>query len=91
MALRGEVNGEKVTVAVFEHPMSHNHPTYWHARAYGLFALNPFGRKDFVEGAEPINDRLQPRESFRFRYRVVVYGEKVDKERLDTDYWAYIQ
>jgi hypothetical protein len=91
VALRGEVSGEEVTVAIFEHPASHNYPSYWHARAYGLFAINPFGRKDFVEGAEPLNDRLAPRESFHFRYRVVIYGGKVEKERLDTDYWSYIQ
>ena len=37
-----DVDGEKFGVAIFDHPSNLNHPTYWHARDYGLFALDPF-------------------------------------------------
>ena len=40
-----EVDGERLGVAMFDHPQSPRNPTYWHARDYGLFALNPFGQK----------------------------------------------
>ena len=33
----GEVDGEKVGVAILDNPDNPRHPTYWHARAYGLF------------------------------------------------------
>jgi hypothetical protein len=91
VALRGTVAGDNVTVAIFDHPSSENHPSYWHARAYGLFSINPFGRKDFVKGARPDNRRLEPNQSFHFRHRVQVYDGKVSKERLDQDYWDYVK
>ena len=36
-----DVEGEKIGVAMFDHPQNPNHPTYWHARDDGLFALTP--------------------------------------------------
>ena len=32
---------------MFDHPENPRHPTYWHTRDYGLFALSPFGRNAF--------------------------------------------
>ena len=43
----GTVAGESLGVAIFDHPSNPKHPTYWHARGYGLFAANPFGERDF--------------------------------------------
>ncbi|MFQ5738389.1 MAG: PmoA family protein [Acidobacteriota bacterium] len=91
VALGGEIEAEEVTLALFDHPSTENYPSYWHARAYGLFAANPFGRKDFVRGTKPLNKKLAPGESFHFRYRLLIYQGRVSKERLDLDYWSYIQ
>ena len=91
VALRGELEGKPVTVAIYEHPSTSGHPSYWHARGYGLFAVNPFGRKDFVQGARPLDRRLEPGQSFHFRWRIWIYGGKVAKERLDKDYSQYIE
>ena len=43
----GTVAGEKLGIAIFDHPSNPKHPTYWHARGYGLLAANPFGEHDF--------------------------------------------
>jgi len=91
VALQGSVGGNEVTIAIFDHPTSENHPSYWHARGYGLFSINPFGRKDFVEGGMPDNRVLAPLESYHFKHRVLVYDGKVTKERLDQDYWEYVK
>ncbi len=91
VALRGELDGKPVTIAIFEHPSTTGHPSYWHARGYGLFAVNPFGRKDFVQGARSLNRRLQPGHGFHFRWRIWIYRGKVSQERLDEDYSTYIQ
>ncbi|MHC5001876.1 MAG: DUF6807 domain-containing protein, partial [Planctomycetota bacterium] len=37
----GPVRGRTVGVAIFDHPGNPRHPTWWHARDYGLFAANP--------------------------------------------------
>ena len=43
----GTVQGERLGIAIFDYPGNIKHPTYWHARGYGLFAVNPFGEHDF--------------------------------------------
>jgi hypothetical protein len=70
----GQIDGKPVGVAIFDHPSNPRHPTYWHARAYGLFATNIFGVHDFE------NDKtrdgsltIQPGQPLRFRFRVVVH------------------
>ena len=42
--LEGTHDGKVIGIVIFNHPKSVNFPTYWHARAYGLFAANPLGR-----------------------------------------------
>ncbi|MGC8791980.1 MAG: PmoA family protein, partial [Bryobacteraceae bacterium] len=70
----GEVEGEKLGIAIFDHPGNPRHPTFWHARSYGLFAANIFGERDFM--ADKTRDgsmTLKPGEKLRFRYRVVIH------------------
>ena len=42
-------------VAMFDHPENLRHPTWWHARSYGLLTANPFGQGDFEKGVAPEN------------------------------------
>ena len=91
VALAGRVADENVTVAIFDHPSTENHPSYWHARDYGLFAANPLGRKDYIGIDEPTTRTLEPGQSYHFRHRVVIYEGKVSKQRLDDDYWEYVK
>ena len=44
----GKDVGEDVGIAVFDHPQNRRTPAYWHARAYGLLAANPFGLRQFT-------------------------------------------
>ncbi len=90
VALRGILEGEPVTVAIFDHPSTVNYPSYWHARAYGLFAVNPFGKKDFVKGSEPMNLSIRAGESFHFKYRILLYSGTIPKKDLDEAYQAFI-
>lgn len=70
----GEIDGEKLGVAILDHPTNPRHPTYWHSRSYGLFAANPFGLHDFLrDNSQDGSLTLQPRQSVRFRYRVVIH------------------
>jgi hypothetical protein len=47
----GEIDGEAVGIAMLAHPSSHQAAPRWHVRPYGLFAANPFGAKDYSDGA----------------------------------------
>jgi hypothetical protein len=70
--LKGRKDGKEITIAMIDHPTNLGYPTYWHARGYGLFALNPLGRSVFSNGKEVLNFSLKPQASVTFRYRVVI-------------------
>ncbi|MDA0766766.1 MAG: PmoA family protein [Verrucomicrobia bacterium] len=68
-------SGAPAVVAVFDHPSNLRHPTWWHARDYGLLAANPFGQNAF-EGKKDkhLGDyTLKKGESITFRYRVLLH------------------
>ncbi|MCW5978399.1 MAG: PmoA family protein [Bryobacteraceae bacterium] len=74
MDYSGEVEGERAGVAIFDHPGNPKHPTYWHVRGYGLFATNIFGEHDFYnDKARDGGMTLEPGQTWRFRYRVVIH------------------
>lgn len=68
----GKIGADSVSIAIIDHPLNPNYPTFWHARGYGLFAANPLGEKIFTNGASAKNLTLKKGESVTFRYRVVI-------------------
>jgi len=69
----GEVDGERLGVAIFDHPQNPHHPTYWHVRDYGLFSLNPFGQNAFDPKMEERQLKLPTGQKVALRFRVVVH------------------
>jgi hypothetical protein len=70
----GTVEGESVGIAILDSPKSFRHPTYWHARAYGLFSANAFGIRAFTR--DPHHEgsyTIEPGQSLAFRYRVIIH------------------
>ena len=72
--LTGKKDGKDITIGMFDHPANVGYPAYWHARGYGLFSVNPLGRKIFSNGKEELNFSLQPGQSTTFRYRIVIHS-----------------
>ena len=89
MALSGVIDGEPVTVAILDHPSSYGHPTYWHARGYGLFAANPLGRHAFDPKQPPTALALAPGESVTFRYRILVNDGEMTRDQLQQVYDSF--
>jgi hypothetical protein len=69
----GTVDGEKLGVAIFDATSNPRHPTYWHSRDYGLFALNPFGQHSFDPAQPKSRWTIAPGKSLHFRWRVVIH------------------
>ena len=85
------VDGEAVTISIFDYPSNTNFPAYWHARGYGLFAVNPLGRKIFTNGKEPaLNFTLAPKQSVTFRYRVLITSGKTTAESTEAAYKEFV-
>ena len=70
----GPVDGRTVGVAIFDNPGNPRYPTYWHVRAYGLFAANIFGVRDFTgDKTRDGSMTVERGQTIRFRYRVVIH------------------
>lgn len=91
MTLSGNVKGEDLALAIFDHPKNPTYPTYWHARGYGLFAANPFGAKDFTKGATTLNYTLQPGEKLTLRFRILIHSGKLTKEQTEGLYQQFLK
>lgn len=87
--LEGIVEGDSVGVAILDHPSNVGHPTYWHARGYGLFAANPLGQSVFSEGEEELGYALQSGESLTVRYRILLLEGDVSAEDVEAEYAAW--
>lgn len=92
VAYAGTVDGQQVGVAVLDHPKNPRHPTWWHARDYGLLAANPFGMHAF-ENADPAAGavRVGPEETLRLRYRVVVFRGGLTARRIEKQWKDYAE
>ena len=66
--------GSKAGVAIFDHPSNPRHPTYWHARGYGMNAANPVGVRDFTKDRTRDGSLAIPSgEHVTFHYRFVLH------------------
>jgi len=84
------IRGQAVGVIVLDHPANPKHPTYWHARHYGLCSANPFGERDFEKDKTrdgsvgvPAGGKLD------FRYRVIIHPgrlNEIDPEALFQEF-----
>ncbi|MEY4309834.1 MAG: hypothetical protein RL422_2037 [Bacteroidota bacterium] len=83
MNLHGEMDNHSISVTIFDHPSNVSYPSYWHARGYGLFAVNPLGAKVFSNGKDERNLTLKKGESVTFRYRTLISDRLNSKEELD--------
>jgi len=84
-----EVEGERLGVAMFDHPQNPRHPTYWHARDYGLFALNPFGKNAFDPDQEESHWKLPAGQKVVFRWRVAIHPGDVESGHVADLYREY--
>jgi hypothetical protein len=86
----GTVKGKKLGIAIFDNPSNPKHPTYWHARGYGLFAVNPFGEHDFYH--DPKRDgsiTIPPGGNLTLRYRVLIHDGDARQAKIAQAYAQY--
>ncbi len=93
--LQGEKDGKKVAIAILSHPSGVNSPTYWHARGYGCFSVNPLGQLDFMKGnkvadPKPFNLLIKKGEKALFKYRVIFSDGEMDKAKTEAAYKAFV-
>lgn len=86
----GTLEGAPIGIAILDHPGNPKHPTFWHARDYGLFAANPFGEHDFLrDKAKDGSVTLDAGKELRFRFRVIIHAGDAKSAHLDKQYNEY--
>jgi hypothetical protein len=86
----GIVEGKRLGIAIFDKPSNPKHPTYWHARGYGLFAVNPFGEHDYYN--DPKRDgsiTIPPGGNLTFHYRVLIHDGDAAEAKVAEAYARY--
>ena len=78
--------GQPVVVAIIDSSLSFRHPTYWHARDYGLLAANPFGIHDFKKRKDKTlgNHVLRKGEAIQLRYTVILHQGTLESANLEA-------
>lgn len=88
----GPVNGKTYGIAILDHPANPRHPTWWHARDYGLFAANPFGVHDFEKKPKGTGDlKIPAGQSITFRYRVILHPGDATTANIAGRWTEYLQ
>jgi Family of unknown function (DUF6807) len=91
VTLTGKIGDEEVTVAILDHPRNPNHPTYWHARGYGLFAANPIAAQSYRKEDAPRKTTLEPKESLTLRYRIVLRSRATPATEAESDWKRFTE
>jgi hypothetical protein len=87
----GEVDGEKVGIAIFDHP-SNTRRARWHSRGYGLFAANPFGLTVFTKDkSQDGTFVLKSGETMRLQYRVIIHPGDGSSANIASLWDAYLK
>ncbi len=83
--ITGQKDNNTITIGIIDHRDNIGHPTYWHARGYGLFAANPLGQKVFSNGRQELNLRMKRGDKLTFKYRIVIHeGENFGDDDMET-------
>lgn len=85
-------DGRVIGIALLEHPQNFRHPTWWHARDYGLLSANPFGRHDFekLKDQPRVGDHVIPAGGeLLLRYRLVFHRGDEKSARVAERHRVY--
>ena len=88
----GKIKGEKLGIAIFDTPGNPRYPTFWHVRGYGLFAANIFcEHNSYHTNTRNGSMTLEPGQTWRFRYRVIIHPGDVHTAHIAQLYKQYLK
>lgn len=83
----GPVQGKPAAVTILDHPSNFRHPSYWHARGYGLCGANPFGVAAFEnDKAKNGAHTLKKGAHLVLRYQVLFSDRVPAKDEIEKQF-----
>lgn len=83
---QASLDGEKVGVAILDHPANRRAPTTWRAREFGLLFANPFAQRFYDKSRADGSLGLQPGDELRLRYRFLIHPAGTNIAAAFKDY-----
>jgi len=80
---------EPITISIVDNKNNIGYPAHWHARGYGLFAVNNLSSKSYVPTDEEFINTLNPGESIVLKHRILLNtgkflsDDEMNKQFLD--------
>lgn len=86
--LSARMGKDTVAIVILDHPENIGYPSYWHARGYGLFAVNPLGAAIFSQEKDRRDLHLKKGESVRFHYTILISAAENDISETEINHIA---
>jgi hypothetical protein len=89
----GPIQGKVAGLAIFD-DAANPYPAYWHSRAYGLMAANPFGRarSDFPEARGKTDlVKLAKGEHLKLRYGIFLHSGDAKEGKVAENYQQFLK
>ena len=88
----GVIEDKTVGIAFMDHPTNLRHPTWWHARQYGLVAANPFGIHAFDGQPAGTGKLTVPAgESITLRYRLIFHEGDAQQAKIAEQFERFVR
>ncbi len=86
----GPVEGQRMGVAMLNHPDSFRYPTPWHVRTYGLFTANAFALKEVAGEADRGDFDLEKGKSIHLKHRLIFHQGDEKHANIAGAWQAYL-
>ena len=92
MKLSATKGDEPITIAIIDNKRNFGYPAHWHARGYGLFAVNNLGAKVYNSKEDEFVYTIEPGKSLTLKYRVLIKsGAFLSDDEMNKEFQAFNQ
>lgn len=87
VSLSAKKGDEPITIAMIDNNKNVGYPAHWHARGYGLFAINNLAAKSYIPDEDVSIHTLHTGQEMVFKYRVLVNsGGFLDDQAMNAQF-----